>query len=154
VVYRDGEDKEISSKFKVQSAKCKVIIQSFKVMNNEEFKNKLINRSFLFGKSIIQLIDRLPNRRTFWIISDQLLRAATSIGANIIEAQAASSKRDFVNFLNHALKSANETKYWLALLKEAAPSLIKEIEQRMQEVTELARILGSSIATLKGKKKF
>lgn len=87
------------------------------------------------------------------MISDQLLRAATSIGSNIIEAQAASSKRDFVNFLNYSLKSGNETKFWLALAKDLDSKLIKEIEELLRETDELVKILGSSIATLKGKKK-
>lgn len=68
-------------------------------MNNEEFKKKLINRSYVFARQIIALVDDFPNKRAAWVISDQLIRAATSIGANIIEAQAASSKRDFINFL-------------------------------------------------------
>ena len=89
------------------------------------------------------------------MVSDQLLRSITSIGANIIEAQAASSKRDFINFLNHALKSANEANFWLSLSKDLAPnSHLKEIDSLLKEAKELSKILGSSIATLKGKKKF
>ncbi|MBU2592490.1 four helix bundle protein [Patescibacteria group bacterium] len=68
-------------------------------------------------------MEKFPKKRAAWIISDQLLRAGTSIGANIVEAQAASSRRDFTNFLNHALKSANETKFWLILSKDLNPKL-------------------------------
>jgi len=118
-----------------------------------EFKKQLIRRAYLFGREVILLMERLPNKRACWIIGDQLLRSATSIGANIIEAQAASSKRDFINFLNHALKSANETKYWLALLKDAAPNQESKISELLKETDELARILGSTIATLKGRRK-
>mgnify|MGYP003866386553 CR=1 FL=1 len=66
-------------------------------------------------------METLPNKKVYWVISDQLLRAATSIGANIVEAKASSSKRDFIKFYEIALKSANETKYWLGLLRDAAP---------------------------------
>lgn len=122
-------------------------------MNNDEFKKSLIRRAFIFARNTISLVDTFPNKRSAWVISDQLIRAATSIGANIIEAQAASSKKDFVNFLNHALKSGNETKFWLALSKDISPSSKEKITSLLQEVDELVKILGSSISTLKGKKK-
>ena len=64
------------------------------------------------------LFRSFPSERIYWIISDQLLRSATSIGANIIEAKAASSKKDFIRFYEISLKSANETKYWLCLLRD------------------------------------
>lgn len=122
-------------------------------MNNNEFKKQLITRAFILSRKIIALVDEFPNKRSAWVITDQLLRAATSIGANIIEAQAASSKKDFVNFLNHALKSGNETKFWLALSKDLDDKLIKEIEELLKETDEIVRILGSSISTLRGKNK-
>lgn len=98
-------------------------------------------------------VDKFPNKRSAWIITDQLLRAITSVGANIIEAQAASSRKDFVNFLNHSLKSGNETKFWLALSKELDPKLVEEADLLLKETNELVRILGSSISTLRGKNK-
>ena len=118
--------------------------------NNKEFKEKLIKKSFQLARRIIALIDRFPNKRSAWVIGDQLVRSITSIGANIIEAQAASSKRDFVNFLNHSLKSANEAKFWLALAKDISPKEKKEIDSLLKEVDELSKILGSSIATMRG----
>ena len=121
------------------------------MQNNDDFKRKLINRAFIFSRSVIALVDKFPNKRSAWIIADQLIRAATSIGANIIEAQAGSSKRDFVNFLSHALKSANETKFWLALAKDLLPNELEKIGILLKEVDELAKILGSSISTLKGR---
>ena len=122
-------------------------------MDNKEFKKQLIARAFRLARRVISLVDRFPKKRAAWVIADQLLRAATSVGANIIEAQAASSKRDFANFLNHALKSGNESKFWLALAKDVAPTESGEIDSLLREVDELVRILGSSIATMKGKKK-
>lgn len=122
-------------------------------MSSDEFKKKLIQRSFMLARKAITLADTFPNKRSAWIIADQLIRAITSIGANIIEAQAASSKRDFVNFLNHALKNGNESKFWLALAKDITPNQKETIHSLLNEVDELVRILGSSIATLKGKNK-
>ncbi|MBL7209654.1 MAG: four helix bundle protein, partial [Dehalococcoidia bacterium] len=73
-----------------------------------------------------------------------LLRSATSIGANVVEAQGAGSRKDYTNFFTHALKSANETKFWLGLLRDSGKA--------EREVTELVNILATSILTLKGKK--
>ncbi len=114
---------------------------------------RLIQRAFALARLVLGMIDKFPKKRSAWVIADQLLRSATSIGANIIEAQAASSKKDFINFLNHALKSANETKFWLALARDLDKELIPEINNLLKEVEELAKILGSSISTLKGKNK-
>jgi len=128
-------------------------------MENEKFKNTNQNskfdikqRAYRFALKIIAMIDSLSNCRTNIIIGDQLVRSATSIGANIIEAQAASSKKDFKNFLNHSLKSANETKFWLALLRDSGKKPTDEINPLMIETRELANILASSILTLKNKK--
>ena len=121
-------------------------------MEKEEFKKMLKLRAFNLARNIMKLTDKFPQKRSVWVISDQLLRSTTSIGANIIESQAASSKKDFINFLNHALKSGNETKFWLALAKDLDDKLIPEIEKQLKESDELVKILGSSISTLKGKK--
>ena len=121
-------------------------------MEKEEFKKMLKLRAFNLARNIMKLTDKFPQKRSAWVISDQLLRSATSIGASIIESQAASSKKDFINFLNHALKSGNETKFWLALAKDLDDKLIPEIEKQLKESDELVKILGSSISTLKGKK--
>jgi len=120
--------------------------------NNEEFKRQLKYRAFKFAKDVIKLVDGFPQKISAKIIANQLLRAATSIGANIIESQAASSRRDFINFLNHALKSGNETKFWLALTLDISPAQKSEIDALLKEADELTKILGASIATLRGKK--
>jgi len=122
-------------------------------MDNEEFKKMLKSRAFNLARNIIKLTDKFSNKKSAWIVADQLLRATTSIGANIIEAQAASSKKDFINFLNHALKSGNETKFWLALSKDLDNKLIAEIDTYLKETDEIVRILGSSISKLRGKNK-
>ncbi|MFQ6032033.1 MAG: four helix bundle protein [Candidatus Zixiibacteriota bacterium] len=75
-------------------------------------------RTFTYALEIIKFIDQLnKNDLSVQVIARQLLRSGTSIGANVIEAQTSSSKKEFTNFLNHSLKSANESKFWLAPLK-------------------------------------
>jgi len=124
------------------------------MQTNEDFKQQLINRTLDLARKTIFLVDKFPSKRSAWVISDQLIRASTSIGANIIEAQAASSRRDFINFLNHALKSGNETKFWFVLSKDLNQKLIKEVDVLLNETKELTKILGSSIMTLKNKNKY
>jgi four helix bundle protein len=72
-------------------------------------------RCYNFSVTIIRFVNQLQVRRLHYLIIDQLIRSSTSIGVNIIEAKPASSKKDFIRFYEYAMKSANETKYWLAL---------------------------------------
>lgn len=124
--------------------------------NNLKFKIDLRKRTYLYALAIINFIDTLPSKSEWstQVIAKQLLRSATSIGANVIAAQAGSTKRDFTNFFNYALKSANESKFWLGLLRDSGKTDKGKTEKLLQETNEIANILGSSILTLKGKKKF
>jgi four helix bundle protein len=122
--------------------------------HNAKRKTDLKYRCYFFSIQIIKLIEQLPNQKIYWIISDQLLRSATSIGANIIEAQAASSKKDFIKFFEISLKSANETKYWLGLLRDATKVETEKINKLLKETEELANMLGASLLTLKNKNRF
>jgi len=137
---------------KGQRAKCKAQSHNLKLKAVEKTQ-QVKYRAYQFSIKIIQFTSQFPNKRVFWIIADQLIRAATSIGANIIEAQAASSKRDFIKFYEIALKSANETKYWLGLLRDATEVEKKKVNGLLNESAEIAKILGASLLTLKGKKK-
>ena len=121
---------------------------------NSKHKIKLKDRKYQYSIKMIEFLDNLPKDNSAQIISKQLLRSATSIGANIVEAQASSSKKDFTKFFNYSLKSANESVYWLSLLKDAKKINNYQIEYLLNETKELAKILGSSILTLKGKNKF
>ena len=86
------------------------------------------------------------------IIANQLLRCGMSIGANLVEASASSSRLEFKKFHEIALKSANESKYWLGLLRDSGKTDRDEINKLLQEVTEIANMLASGILKLKGKK--
>lgn len=102
---------------------------------------------------MIEFIDKLPNDNVSKRIGDQLLRSGTSIIGNYIEGQSASSKKDFLNFFNHSLKSANESKLWFAIIRDSQRSKNENVEWFLKELDEIANIFASSILTLKGKKK-
>ncbi len=121
---------------------------------NSKYKTKLKDRAYQYSIKMIEFLDNLPRDNSAQIISKQLLRLATSIGANIVEAQASSSKKDFTKYFNYSLKSANESVYWLGLLKDAKRINNNQIEYLLNETKELAKILGSSILTLNSKNKF
>lgn len=133
-----------------------VLTQNLKLKaqsENLKRKSELKYRCYDFSIAIIKFIEFLPNKKTFFIISDQLLRCATSIGANVIETKSSSSKKEFIRFYQIALKSANETKYWLCLLRDAFDNINKEtIENLLNEVNEISKMLASSIITLKNKR--
>lgn len=109
-------------------------------------------RLYVFVLRTIKLIEKLPKNSTTKIIGDQLLRSATSILANYIEAQASSSKKDFTNFFHHSLKSANESKVWLALLRDTDNGDKIEIQWLLSELDAFSGIFASSLLTLKGRK--
>jgi four helix bundle protein len=118
---------------------------------NKEFVAELTTRILKYSAEIIEFIDNLPRDLSSPILARQLLRCATSIGANFVEAQAAPSRKDFANFLSIALKSANETRYWLWLFRQSRKGNSDTIEHLQRETLELANILGSIIkSTRKG----
>lgn len=110
-------------------------------------------RAYIFAIKIIKFIQLLEKRDfSIEVMTKQLLRSATSIGANIIEAKAASSKKDFINFYHYALKSANETKFWLGLLRDSKITKYEgKLSELLNEATEILNILGKCILTLKNK---
>jgi four helix bundle protein len=119
---------------------------------NLKLKADLKTRGYKYAIRIVEFIDEFPNDMTTHVITKQLIRSATSIGANIIEAHSSSSKKDFANFFNHSLKSANETKFWLGLLRDTKKIDKTKIEPLPQEAKELANMLASSLLTMRGKK--
>jgi len=123
--------------------------------NNTKIKTELKRRAYFHSLEIIKFIDSLDKRDfSVQIISKQLIRSATSIGANIVEAQAGSTRKDFTNFFSYALKSANESKFWLGLLRDSKKAKKNEVNKLLKETIEIANMLGSSILTLKGKREF
>ena len=117
-----------------------------------KFKNEFKKRLYNFVLRLIKFIDKLPKCSITDVMGKQLLRSGTSILANYIEANSASSKKDFINFFTHSLKSSNESKVWLTLLRDTNKGDKKEIEWLLGELIELSNVIASSILTLKGKK--
>ena len=120
--------------------------------DKSKFKNEFKKRLYNFTLKLIEFIDGLPKDNVSVRIGDQLLRSGTSIIGNYIEGQAASSRKDFTNFFNISLKSANESKLWFALLRDSSRTTAKEVAWFLTELNEIADIFASSILTLRSKK--
>ena len=102
-------------------------------------KNIIKEKSFKFALKIIELYKILQSQKEF-ILSKQLLKSATSIGANVNESISAQSKRDFISKMSIANKEARETKYWLLLLNESQ-FIKKDYSIYLNDIEELIRIL-------------
>ena len=120
--------------------------------NRTNFKNEFKKRLYVFALRLIEFLDKLPEDNVSRRIGDQLIRSGTSIIGNYIEGQAASSKKDFTNFFNTSLKSANESKLWFALLRDSGRVKPQEVAWFLNELNEIANVFASSILTLKGRK--
>jgi len=118
----------------------------------KNLKTELKYRAFYLSINVIRFLESLDYKQAVKIISDQLIRCITSVGANIVEAKSSSSKKEFLNYFQIALKSANEAKYWLAMLKELLPKRKQEIDVFLKELDEISKIIGTSILTMKGKR--
>jgi four helix bundle protein len=114
-----------------------------------ESRNLLKDKSFRFAIRIYWLYQHLKDAKKEFILSKQLLRSGTSIGANVREAYNASSKLDFIHKLSIAQKEADETLYWLELLNEVELLKAEEFNSIYSDGTELLKILRSSILTAK-----
>ena len=114
----------------------------------EEFKYIKI-RSYYFALSVIALIDSINIKQIFYTLINQLLKSSTSIGANLVEARSAHSKKDFIKFYEISLKSSNETKYWLCLLRDGLKIDKKKINDLLTEVDEISKVIASIILKLK-----
>jgi len=111
----------------------------------------LKKRAYKFSLRIIEPVSDLQSDKVGWVIGKRLLRSGTSIGANLMEAKAASSRKDFINYFQIALKSANETRYWLYLLRDSNIYEGENLYNLLDEVTEISNMIGSSVLTLKGR---
>jgi len=120
--------------------------------DKSKFKNEFKKRLYSWVLRLIKFIDKLPRNSACDVMGKQLLRSGTSVLANYVEANSASSKKDFINFFNHSLKSSNESKVWLTLLRDTDKGDKNELHWLLKELLELSNILASSIITLKGKK--
>ncbi|MBI2599220.1 four helix bundle protein [Candidatus Curtissbacteria bacterium] len=120
--------------------------------DNLNFKINFKKRLYNFVLKLIRFIDKLPKDNTSRVIGDQLIRSGTSILGNYIEASASSSRKDFTNYFNHSLKSSNESKLWVTLIRDTGRSNKNDAAWLLKELDEFSKIFATSILTLKGKK--
>lgn len=106
-------------------------------------------KSKAFAVRIIRFYQYLSTKKHEHILSKQILRSGTSIGANVRESYNAQSKADFINKLSIALKEANETLYWLELFLESEIITRDEYDSLFQDLDELIALLTSTIKTSK-----
>ena len=105
--------------------------------------NVIENKSFKFAVRIVNLYKHLTDNKKEFVLSKQILRSGTSIGANVSEAQKGQSKADFNMKMNIALKEANETEYWLRLLHKTDYLSDQEFESIEKDAKEIIAILVS-----------
>lgn len=112
--------------------------------------NVIYQKSFQFAVRIINLCKYLQTEQKEYILSKQILRSGTSIGANVAEAQQAQSRPDFASKLNIALKEAAETDYWLRLLHETEYLNKTQFDSMISDCDELESLLVSIVKSAKG----
>lgn len=111
-------------------------------------KNVIATKSYAFAIRIINLYKFLQEKKEF-VLSKQLLRSGTAIGALIKEAEHAQSKADFLNKMNVALKEANESEYWLMLLKDTKYISTDAFKSLINDCSEILKLLISIVKTTK-----
>lgn len=122
-------------------------------MSENKIQNESIigNKSYAFALEVVKTYKLLAQEKNEFILSKQLLRAGTSIGANVNEAISAQSKRDFVHKLSIALKEGRETLYWLKLLYDSEYLSDDVFINLKEKCNEINKILSSIILTTKQK---
>lgn len=111
--------------------------------------NVIESKSFDFAIRIVNLYKYLTDKKNEYVLSKQLLRSGTSIGANVAEAEQAQSKPDFVSKMSIALKETSETKYWIKLLQATDFLSKEESSSILADCIELEKILVSIIKSSK-----
>ncbi len=109
----------------------------------------LLDKAEAFAGRIVKMYKYLTSQKQEFVISKQILRSGTSIGANVTESRNAQSTADFIHKLSIALKEADETLFWIKNLHEGGYLNEKEFQSIYQDADELVKILVSSIKTLK-----
>ena len=103
------------------------------------------HRCYFFSKEVVLFVKSCKYDKVYSSLFDQLVRSATSIGANIVEGSAGSSKKDWKNFYVIALKSANETKYWLCLIRDTMDVDKAKVVELLAEAEEISNIIAKII---------
>lgn len=107
------------------------------------------NRCYQFALSVIKYLKKGKWDQFSLVLVKQLMRSATSVGANVIEAKNSSTRIEFRRFYEIALKSCNESKYWICLLRDGFEKNDEELKTLLKEATEISNILAASIIKLR-----
>jgi len=121
-------------------------------MDKEKFKSDFSQRLIMLSLNVIGLCRDLEQDRTLRIIANQLIRSVCSIGANVSEAKCSSSKKEYARYFGIALSSANESIYWFILIEKSDKKHTSVAVKLRIETEEIAKILASSLITMKGKR--
>ena len=125
-------------KYQLSINNLQLTICNLKAMKKD---NPLKDKSYAFAVRIVKMYKYLCDKKHEYVLSKQVLRSGTSIGANIVEANGAISKDDFSAKMSIAYKEALETKYWLDLLKDSSYLESKGYDELYQEADEISRML-------------
>jgi four helix bundle protein len=109
----------------------------------------LKRRCYLLSLEVIRLVESLPTSLSSKVIGTQLIRSITSIGANTVESKYAYSQKDFINFRSYALKSANESLYWLCMIRDLRLADKEKVKLLINETEEIVKILYTIIKKLR-----
>ncbi len=118
---------------------------------NTEIRNKLLLKTKALGIQVILLSDELPNKPSGWAISRQIIRSATSVGANYRSVCKAKSNADFINKLKIVEEECDETIYWLEVALETKLLSENKIRKLLYEATEILAIIIKSLKTMRAK---
>jgi four helix bundle protein len=120
-------------------------LKIFFYLEDSEKPYNIRHRAFRFSKELVLFIKDASYDRIFFSMFDQLLRSGTSIGASLVEGRSGSSKKDWKNYYAVGLKSANETKYWICLIRDTMDLDKSKLNELLREADELSRIIASII---------
>jgi four helix bundle protein len=112
-------------------------------------ENVLKDKSYAFAIRIVKAYRHIVHEQREFVLSKQLLRSGTSIGANVAEANQAQSRADFISKLSIALKETVETEYWLSLLRDTGMFTPAQADSMIEDCLELKKILVSAVKTTK-----
>jgi len=125
------------------------LIKSYTCNKSTLVEKEIKFRCYQFSLSVIRFLKTIDCSSLGAVVVKQLMRSATSIGANIVEARNSSSRLEFKRYYEMGLKSCNESKYWICILRDGFEITGSEINKLLKEADEISKILAASIIKLK-----
>ncbi|MBY0482491.1 MAG: four helix bundle protein [Chitinophagaceae bacterium] len=118
-------------------------------LNEDGKPYNIRHRCYYFSRDLILFVKDCVIERVYSSLFDQVIRSGTSIGANLVEGKSGVSSKDWLNYFGIALKSANETKYWLYLIRDTMNVSNKKTDELIKEADEISKIIASIIINKK-----